>query len=486
MNPKRSLSFSRTSEIKTKDRTHLLRLFPNVKSALIEDFSCALLDNGFIVQGFLYCTMDSLCFSPLFNQPQTIILLTTVTSITTTDLLFFPHSIDIQSTNQMYRFHSFLFRDFSFQLIKQLWLRVLAKELSDADSNTSCHSIDLDLSTSQLVSNPTCDVPNTTSPTTTPTINDLPSSLKDLPNIPSEEPTAPLTDPVTCPCIKTHHSRKTILIDELFPISYNAMFQLLFTNKLPKNADHLSHKYPNGFIHYFLVKKQYQNIESSEWNPSLEKNSIKETCYNIPLGLYTPKSYIESTIIDKTDFYSCILSTTKTPEVPYGSTFKTNVYTCILKNNVNSVDGCRVLVCYDLEWNCDVNWLAKTAIVNPLKSKIFEYHQDLKTSLRDFIFNLEAELNIGLNSVKQSAKQDSALDFIDPEEDEVVKKTLLSQPSNMTLSTTVTATTGIIQRDDWFYTFFTVLLILLGINALFLSFAVMRLGEIKEILKGGR
>jgi hypothetical protein len=146
--------------------------------------------------------------------------------------------------------------------------------------------------------------------------------------------------PSECDCVESFHTSKShSLLDVSFPTSVKEMWEVW-------------HQVMPDFV---INKQGASDLESNYESTSIEKGTVISTSYKLALGLYNPVTRIESSVEKFDEGNVCMISVSRTPDVPYGTCFETVVRVCFMKSD----GGCRVVASYTLEFLSDVNWLVK-------------------------------------------------------------------------------------------------------------------------------
>ncbi|BGO90291.1 hypothetical protein NBRC10512_004811 [Rhodotorula toruloides] len=174
----------------------------------------------------------------------------------------------------------------------------------------------------------------------------------------------------TCPTLK---NLKEVCMDTTFPGAPEKIYNLMFTS---------------GFMKDFWAENQkLTEIQIGDWAPQASGSNLlaRSMSYIKPLnGSIGPKSTKclitdESAHVDFDD-YVCVVTTTRTPDVPSGSAFavKTRTSMTWAKNN-----HCRVVVTTGVEWSKSsfIKGIIEKSAIDGQK----QYHTDLEKAMRAYI-----------------------------------------------------------------------------------------------------
>lgn len=111
------------------------KLFPNLVDArLLDDYSCNV-TKELLYQGRLYVTDKTLCFKGVVTKLE--LAVSDITFLEKTTTAVFPNSISVETNNgKVTQFNNFNNRDETFNLIKEIWSRMLLDQLNNKDANT--------------------------------------------------------------------------------------------------------------------------------------------------------------------------------------------------------------------------------------------------------------------------------------------------------------------------------------------------------------
>ncbi|GAA5925373.1 hypothetical protein JCM3775_001395 [Rhodotorula graminis] len=181
-------------------------------------------------------------------------------------------------------------------------------------------------------------------------------------------PHAPTID--TCPTLK---NLKEVCMDAQFPGAPEKIYNLMFTS---------------GFMKGFWTENQkLMEIQIGDWAPQASGSNLlaRSMSYIKPLngsiGPRQTKCLItdESAHVDFDDFV-CVVTTTRTPDVPSGSAFSVKTRTSMTwaKGNL-----CRVVVTTGVEWTKSsfIKGIIEKSAIDGQK----QYHTDLEKAMRAYI-----------------------------------------------------------------------------------------------------
>jgi hypothetical protein len=225
---------------------------------------------------------------------------------------------------QIQRFQSFMYRDFTFSFLFQLWVTRIAKSLANPSPIPSPTPVLKSKNIASAIAQ-----------------KELSSETLD-----GNEPDVKGDDSMRkeCDCINSFHIQGHTLFDVVFPTTVKRMWEVWHT-----------------VIPDFVTNKQgasdfTQNILPINKIDKVAQGSVLHTSYKIPLGLYTPVTNITSTIETFVENENiCMVSRSRTSDVPYGSKFETVVRICFMRDK----SGVRVVGTYECVFLSDVNWLVK-------------------------------------------------------------------------------------------------------------------------------
>ncbi|GAA5915834.1 uncharacterized protein JCM6883_006303 [Sporobolomyces salmoneus] len=174
----------------------------------------------------------------------------------------------------------------------------------------------------------------------------------------------------TCPTLK---NLKEVCMDTVFPSAPEKIYNLMFTS---------------GFMKDFWTENQkLLDLQIGDWAPQATGSNLlaRSFSYIKPLnGSIGPKQTKclitdESAHVDFDDFV-CVVTTTKTPDVPSGSAFAVKTRTSMTWAKGNS---CRVVVTTGVEWSKSsfIKGIIEKSCIDGQKT----YHTDLEKAMRSYI-----------------------------------------------------------------------------------------------------
>ncbi|ORY82371.1 hypothetical protein BCR35DRAFT_303777 [Leucosporidium creatinivorum] len=174
----------------------------------------------------------------------------------------------------------------------------------------------------------------------------------------------------TCPTLK---DLKEVAMDSVFPSAPEKIYNLMFTS---------------GFMKDFWSENQkLLELQISDWAPEKSGSNLlaRSMSYIKPLnGSIGPKQTKclitdESAHVDFDDFV-CVITTTRTPDVPSGGSFSVKTRTSMTWAKGNS---CRVVVTTGVEWTgrSFVKGIIDRSCMDGQKT----YHADLEKAMRAYI-----------------------------------------------------------------------------------------------------
>ncbi|GAA5855517.1 hypothetical protein JCM8547_007868 [Rhodosporidiobolus lusitaniae] len=184
----------------------------------------------------------------------------------------------------------------------------------------------------------------------------------------SDKPHPPTVD--TCPTLK---NLKEVCMDAVFPGKPEKIYNLMFTS---------------GFMKGFWGEDQkLTEIQISDWAPQASGSNLlaRSMSYIKPLnGSIGPKQTKclitdESAHVDFNDFV-CVVTTTRTPDVPSGNAFAVKTRTSMTWSRGNA---CRVVVTTGVEWSKSsfIKGIIERSCIDGQKT----YHADLEKAMRAYI-----------------------------------------------------------------------------------------------------
>ncbi|GAA5934863.1 uncharacterized protein JCM15063_003086 [Sporobolomyces koalae] len=174
----------------------------------------------------------------------------------------------------------------------------------------------------------------------------------------------------TCPTLK---NLKEVCMDTIFPSAPEKIYNLMFTS---------------GFMRDFWSENQkLLDLHIGDWAPQNTGSNLlaRSVSYIKPLnGSIGPKQTKclitdESAHVDFDDFV-CVVTTTRTPDVPSGSAFAVKTRTSMTWAKGNS---CRVVVTTGVEWSKSsfIKGIIEKSCIDGQKT----YHVDLEKAMRAYI-----------------------------------------------------------------------------------------------------
>ncbi|KAF9820756.1 hypothetical protein IEO21_01199 [Rhodonia placenta] len=316
-------------------------LFPTVPEGdyLIEDYGCAL-QREILIQGRLYVSENHVCFhANIFGwiTDLTIPMTEIITMEKRMTAFVIPNAIQIMSQSAKYTFTSFLSRDNTWEVLHNIW-RLARPEGSSLGSRVQSPRGSIDM----LVSD---------------TGSIAPPSASQV-----GEKKGKVQNKVTqCAC--------------------------------GTNGEHLSEvAMENHGVPPFIITI-VADLQISDWMPTADDPKLlyRQMSYIKPLsGGFGPKQ-TKCELRDETlhcdfDNYVCMLTTTRTPDVPSGSVFSVKTRTCITWTSGVST---KVLVTTQVEWTgrSFIKGIIEKSAIDGQK----EYHGDLDKSMRAYIHEHQSE-----------------------------------------------------------------------------------------------
>ncbi|KAH9885421.1 hypothetical protein C8Q73DRAFT_749210 [Cubamyces lactineus] len=338
-------------------------LFPTVPEGdyLIEDYGCAL-QREILIQGRLYISENHVCFhANIFGWITDLsIPMSEVTSLEKRMTAFvIPNAIQLSTRTAKYTFTSFLSRDTTFDVLYNVW-RLARPENSSAGS----------LGVSPRGSLENGDMGSELASDGSPPVNG---------KVVNGGAKGALKPKVTqCDCGKAGQHYSETAMEAIFPGTPEKIYNLMFTS---------------GFIKDFMRDTQKLiDIQISDWMPTenpklLARNMTYIKPLNASIGPKQTKCELrDETVCCDFDNYVCMLTTTRTPEVPSGGVFSVKTRTCITwASNVTT----RVLVTTQVEWTgrSFIKGIIEKSAIDGQK----QYHNDLEKSMREYIHEHQSE-----------------------------------------------------------------------------------------------
>lgn len=334
-------------------------LFPTVPEGdyLIEDYGCAL-QREILIQGRLYVSENHVCFhANIFGwiTDLTIPMTEIITMEKRMTAFVIPNAIQIMSQSAKYTFTSFLSRDNTWEVLHNIW-RLARPEGSSLGSRVQSPRGSIDM----LVSD---------------TGSIAPPSASQV-----GEKKGKVQNKVTqCACGTNGEHLSEVAMESVFPGTPEQIYNLMFTS---------------GFIKDFMMHDQKLiDLQISDWMPTADDPKLlyRQMSYIKPLsGGFGPKQ-TKCELRDETlhcdfDNYVCMLTTTRTPDVPSGSVFSVKTRTCITWTSGVST---KVLVTTQVEWTgrSFIKGIIEKSAIDGQK----EYHGDLDKSMRAYIHEHQSE-----------------------------------------------------------------------------------------------
>ncbi|GAA5821279.1 hypothetical protein JCM11251_004550 [Rhodosporidiobolus azoricus] len=174
----------------------------------------------------------------------------------------------------------------------------------------------------------------------------------------------------TCPTLK---DLKEVCMDAVFPGKPEKIYNLMFTS---------------GFMKDFWTENQkLTELQISDWAPQASGSNLlaRSMSYIKPLNASIGPKSTKCLITDESahvdfDDYVCVVTTTKTPDVPSGSAFAVKTRTSMTWARGN---GCRVVVTTGVEWykSSFIKGIITSSAIDGQKT----YHTDLEKAMRTYI-----------------------------------------------------------------------------------------------------
>ncbi|KAI0778954.1 hypothetical protein BD413DRAFT_465205 [Trametes elegans] len=338
-------------------------LFPTVPEGdyLIEDYGCAL-QREILIQGRLYISENHVCFhANIFGWITDLsIPMSEVISLEKRMTAFvIPNAIQLSTRTAKYTFTSFLSRDTTFDVLFNVW-RLARPENSSFGS--------LGMSPRGSLENGDAGSDDTS--------DGSPPLNGKVANGSAKKGVKPKV--TQCECGKAGQHYPEVAMEAIFPGTPEKIYNLMFTS---------------GFIKDFMRDGQKLiDIQISDWMPSEDTKLLaRNMTYIKPLnGSIGPKQtkceLRDETVFCDFDNYVCMLTTTRTPEVPSGGVFSVKTRTCITWASAITT---RVLVTTQVEWTgrSFIKGIIEKSALDGQK----QYHSDLEKSMRDYIHEHQSE-----------------------------------------------------------------------------------------------
>ncbi|CAG8504097.1 9582_t:CDS:2 [Ambispora gerdemannii] len=200
-----------------------------------------------------------------------------------------------------------------------------------------------------------------------------------------------------CDCLKNRKHYNSIVLDTKFTGSVEKIYNLLFTD---------------GFVRRYLIERERcTNINISEWISDPDDKLTRTSSFNWPTG---PKCYLKDECLHRDfDGYVTCLTTTNTPDLPYGSYFSVKTRTCIMWAGANET---RVIVTAAVEF-LDSTWFKVRSLLSNLdmieKAALDgqkQYHKQIALAIRRYIAAEEGGLPVrGVNEVMADSETQSSV-----------------------------------------------------------------------------
>ncbi|KAI0354769.1 hypothetical protein OH77DRAFT_1404627 [Trametes cingulata] len=342
-------------------------LFPTVPEGdyLIEDYGCAL-QREILIQGRLYISENHVCFhANIFGWITDLsIPMSEVVALEKRMTAFvIPNAIQLSTRTAKYTFTSFLSRDTTFDVLYNVW-RLARPENSSMGS----------LGVSPRGSLENGDAASDGSEGS-PQLNGKAAANGAVAKAVKQKVTQ-------CDCGKAGQHYTETAMETILPGTPEKIYNLMFTS---------------GFIKDFMREDQKligttTDIQISDWMPTdnpqlLARNMTYIKPLNASIGPKQTKCEIrDETVFCDFDKYVCMLTTTRTPEVPSGGVFSVKTRTCITW--ASSVTT-KVLVTTQVEWT------GRSFIKGIIEKSCLEgqkqYHNDLEKAMRSYIHEHASE-----------------------------------------------------------------------------------------------
>ncbi|KAL0952035.1 hypothetical protein HGRIS_008679 [Hohenbuehelia grisea] len=332
-------------------------VFPTIPDGdyLIEDYGCAL-QREILIQGRLYISENHICFhANIFGWITDLSI--PIYDITALDkkmtAFVIPNAIQITTRQAKYTFASFLSRDTTFDVIFNIWR--LARPEDSASVMSSAKSIDGDRHAIAA------------------------GVLGAAAAAASEGGGAGLNPAVLpkkqtqCACSKDGSHYSELALDTVVPGTPERIHNLMFAS---------------GFIKDFMnIDQKLIDVQIADWTPMSPDSKLlaRNFSYIKPLNSSVGPKQTKCEIRDETvhcdfDDYVCMLTTTRTPDVPSGGVFSVKTRTCITWATAVST---RVVVTTQVEWT------GRSFIKGIIERSAIEgqkvYHSDLDRAMRAYV-----------------------------------------------------------------------------------------------------
>ncbi|KAI5479022.1 gram domain protein [Pseudohyphozyma bogoriensis] len=395
---------------------------------LIEDYGCAL-QREILIQGRLYISEHHLSFNAnIFGWVTTHTLpFAEIVSIEKRMTAYvIPNAIQVTTLHARYTFASFLSRDTTYDLVGNIWRMMhpgvpASAGLPDSAVNDTDDEDHADVGS--LGSNEE----EAAAAAVVAAVGGKKAAIKRLkglrrrgqsdPSGNTGEKTATLSagprpsisgasrhaskqdlkvHPVTTDTCQTLKNLKEVCMDTVFPSAPEKIYNLMFTS---------------GFMKEFWSNNQkLLELQISDWAPEKSGSNLlaRSMSYIKPLnGSIGPKQ-TKCLITDESmhvdfDDYVCIITTTKTPDVPSGSAFAVKTRTSMTWAKGNS---CRVVVTTGVEWSKSsfIKGIIERSCIDGQKT----YHTDLEKAMRSYIQQHRSEFLEDGHDVDSASIADTA------------------------------------------------------------------------------
>ncbi|KAL3895028.1 MAG: hypothetical protein SGCHY_004936 [Lobulomycetales sp.] len=441
--------------------SHFHALFPeHADEQLTEEFICAI-PMTILVQGKLYVTPKRFCFTSVFSSSRIDIEWSKVEKLEkSVTFPYIPNGIDFYlKDGKVQRFQSFMYRDFTFSFLFQVWVTRVAKSLATpsptvGDSFLPPKRGPSGLGSSADTINATDDEDDDESVVASQTGD---STVEQVSILDEDSPHS------SCSCLHDFHRKKgKSLLDISVPVSVPEMWTI-WHDLLPN----------------FITDVQGGTDLTQSIVPPT--SSIREatvgtkigTSYRVSLGLYNPVTNIQSTVRVFEPNNICMESVNTTPDVPYGTSFQTVLRICMV-SVAGDPSNTRVVASYHLEFTTDVNWIVKSAVKNQVSGKISEFYTQLAASLHTHFQDLEKNRQAAA-VVGKSVRISEAVEKIEEKqvEENEVSKAEAEQPRVAADAAATAPVEKALLNRDTLETYTRWIVLLLSINSCLLSFIVM-------------
>ncbi|KDE02887.1 hypothetical protein MVLG_06606 [Microbotryum lychnidis-dioicae p1A1 Lamole] len=395
----------------SKRNAEFHQLFKNIPDDdyLIEDYGCAL-QREILIQGRLYISEHHISFNAnIFGwvTSHTLPFAEIVSIEKRTTAYVIPNAIQIVTLHARHTFASFLSRDSTYDLICNIWRMihpVVPPSAALPDSADRAGSVHHDSDEDEVDddgSQPTKKsgkrrlrglrrrggtneerkgdaVASTNSGVTSTHVNGSTSRMVNPsssslggPGGPSKP--AAVLHAVTADRCPTHKDLKEVCMDVVFPSAPEKIYNLMFTS---------------GFMRTFWTENQkLMDLHISDWAPEKSDSNLlaRNLSYIKPLSAPIGPKQTKCMILDETahvdfDDYVCVITTTRTPDVPSGGSFAVKTRTSMTWARNNS---CRVVV------TTGVVWTGRSMLKGIIERSCIEgqktYHVDLENAMRAYI-----------------------------------------------------------------------------------------------------